>query len=320
MAFDIRTASRRLALLALFWIVALPLGAAEEPPGTPLVVHEADAFVDWTLPAIGVSVEADAPDPRTVARDLRRKFGEIPEAYAKRVEDERRLRTRAAAIRLAKERALPLLLAIRLDSTRTVADLHLQDPLAGLLGPKVPVEILREVWNERPIGSSLQIDARIAIWNAGQDSVGATLLKIIEAQLGEPSEAVRRGRNERARLREGEMVVFDARSASAVPALFPRVVTDEGEVIYNAAALQRKLLLERGPGSYAVMDEGAAIPTGASRTALPLVWVLPVTAVSKDDPATYVVRAADAKAFLDDPRRLAVLLSGSVRFLLRKGR
>ncbi|MFH0963799.1 MAG: hypothetical protein V2A58_07275 [Planctomycetota bacterium] len=341
MAFMRRALASMIPLLA-FFAAAAPLGAADPAiphlpgsrdrgtegpalPGAPFVVGEPAAFVDWSLLALGVRVEVQAPDADVVARGLRRAFRETPEAYEKRVQDERRLRARAAAVEAAKEAALPLLLAMPLDSTRTVADLQIQDPLPALLGPKTRVDVLREIWNERLPqlqDASLQVDAQIPIWDGTDESIGAKLLKIIEPQFGEPPETLRRMREARPRLREGEMFVFDARSVPARPVLFPRVVTDEGEVIYNALALRRKLLLERGPGSYSLLDQAAVIPIPHSRDAsLPLVWVLPVKSVSDPataGPAAYVVSAAEAKAFLADTRRLAALLSGRIRFLLPK--
>jgi len=300
-----------LAVGALFlWGGAAPAqGPASLADGSP------SAFLDWTGQFVRVTVEAPAPLLEDVAGDVKRKYRQTDEDYLAAVEEERMRRVRASAIMMAREKAVPLILAMRLDSETTVADLEIAQPLAVLFSEETPYSFERSAWHDRPDGASLEVDVKFPVWDGTDRSVGAVLLKFVLAKMSNPPDEVAALMARPRRFREGEQIVFDARRVAAQPALFPQVRTVSGRLVYNARALTRKALLSGGVAAHTVLDAKTALSSGTRRGA-PLVTVIPVRAVHKELPATLIISDADARALLTDARKTSLLVAGRVRVVL----
>ena len=294
-------------------LLALTCAAPAQEPAS-LADGSPSAFLDWTGQFVLVTVEAPAPSLEDVARDVRRKYRQTDEDYLAQVEEERLRRVRVSALAMAREKALPLILAMRLDSEKTVADLEIAEPMAALFAEGTPYSFERSAWHDRPDGASLEADVRFPLWDGTDRSVGAVLLKFALARMPDPPDELALTAK-RLRIREGEEIVFDARRVAAQPALFPEVRTQSGKVVYNARARELGALLSRGVAAHTVLDVKAVLAGGSGR-GIPLVTVIPVRAVRKELPATLIISDADARALLSDARRAALLLEGRVRIVL----
>jgi len=288
--------------------------AAPAQESASLADGSPSAFLDWTEQFVLVTVEAAAPSLEDVAGDVKRKYRQTDEDYLAQVEEERLRRVRVSAFAMAREKALPLILGMRLDSERTVADLEIAEPMAVLFSEEAPYSFERSAWHDRPDGASLEVDVKFSLWDGTDGSVGAVLLKFVLAGMPDPADEVMLAAK-RGRIREGEEIVLDARRVAVQPALFPEVRTQSGRVVYNARALTRKALLSGGVAAHTVLDAKAVLAGGSGR-GVPLVTVIPVRAVRKELPATLIISDADAKALLSEARRAALLHEGRVRIVL----
>lgn len=302
------------------WVAGVLVGLAQaalaQEPAS-LADGSPGAFLDWTGQFVLVTVEAPAPSSEEVAKEVKRKYRQSEEDYLAQVEEERLRRVRRSAVMMAREKALPLILSMRLDSQKTVADLEIADPAAVLSSEEMPYSFERSAWHDRLDEASLEVVVKFPLWDGTDHSLGAVLLKFVRASVPDPPEEVRALMGKRRRFREGEEIIFDARSVGAEPALFPEVRTTSGKVVYNVRALARKTLLSRGVASHAVLDEKAVLSSDRRR-GVPLVTVIPVRAVGKERPATLIISDADAKAILAEARKTALLVAGRVRVILRE--
>ena len=300
------------------WAVALvfalaPAACAQQ--GTSLAHGTPNAFLDWTGQFVLVTVEAPAPSLEEVAKDVKRKYGQSDQDYLAEVEDQRLGRVRASAVMMAREKALPLVLGMRLDSQQTVRDLEIARPLEALFSEETPYSFERSAWHDRPNGASLEVTVKFPLWDGTDRSVGAVLLKFVLASVPDPPAEVTALMEERRRFREGEEIVFDARRVAAQPALLPEVRSESGTIVYNARALAGETLLSQGVAAHMVLDEKAVL-SSAGRRGVPLETVIPVRAVREERPATLVISDADARALLTDERKTSLLVAGRVRVVL----
>ena len=295
--------------------VAWLMGAAAAQEALPLLQGSRTAFVDWANQFVGVNIEIDAPSTAQASEGLKLKYRESEAEFTARIEERRQRLAQEAALAAAREKALPVLLGLRLDSRYLVYELEIAETPERLLGPKAALQIVRAAWHERPEGASFEADVKVPLWDGKEGSIGAKLLALALPDLGEPPAAVQECLAKRRRFRSGERIVFDARAVHARPALFPTVQTDAGAVVYNAKAVHRKDLLEYGVGAYHTLAADAPIVSGDG-TGRAIVTVVTVASVRDDQPSTLIVRAADAAELLADERRVMLLVSGRVQFVL----
>ena len=290
-------------------------GAASAQEALPLLEGARTAFVDWANQFVGVSVEVDAPSAARASKGLKPKYRETEAAFAARIEERRRLLAQEAALAAAREKALPVLLSLRLDSRFLVYELDIAETPEKLIAPKAAPQIVRSAWHERPEGASFEADVKVPLWDGKDGSIGAKLLALAAPDLADPPADIQARLAKRRRFRPGERIVFDARTVHARPALFPTVRTDDGTVIYNAKAVQRKYLLEYGAGGYYTLAMDAPIVSSGG-TGRAIMTVVPVASVRDDEPSTLIIKAADARELLADERRVMLLVSGRVQFVL----
>ncbi len=108
-------------------------------------------------------------------------------------------------------------------------------------------------------------------------------------------------------------LVVDARELDFRPALINRILTSQGEALYDPSKISQKILVEQGAGEYTNTLEKAraALETRGSRT--PLV----IKASGLKSPSDLVVSSEDAGRIFTNDQRANFLASARVAFVLK---
>jgi len=220
----------------------------------PLIEKFREGEINWQEGAYYATVEV--PYQKKVGART------VPVAYQKVI-----------AERVAKAEAdkvfVTLAAKIRIDADRTMRDVAAADAKIRIYGNVVGRQTVKLTHARGRLTATFKVDMR------GVGSVTSKLYRVIANSAAERKPARRKvevagGADAPAGGDAGEggpagaVVVIDARGTGCRPAVFPKIVGDDGEVIHDATTIEADTAVRDGVVSYAVADAGdqAALPRG----------------------------------------------------------
>lgn len=106
-------------------------------------------------------------------------------------------------------------------------------------------------------------------------------------------------------------IIIDARELKGSPAIFPKITTKDGKIVYGAKSVEREYAIEYGVANWSKNLEKAE----SDKRVMGKPLVIKAVAVEGNYKANYVVQDKDAAAILEAGKRSGVLNKGRVVFV-----